>query len=80
MAEDKKNLYFFQNRLYFKYKGNILFEGYNMDVKKQWYIIRKRGGSTWVAYEITKEDIEGLLPEYEFKGPYRSLVQCLIHQ
>ena len=46
--------------------------------KKKWYMIRKKGEKRWTAYELTDLQRKRVLPEYEVKGPKKSLLSCLI--
>jgi len=46
---------------------------------KKWYLIRHKKESSWTAYQLYKTQLEKLRPGYKWKGPYKSIVQCLIH-
>ncbi|MCJ7482640.1 MAG: hypothetical protein MUO31_06715 [Thermodesulfovibrionales bacterium] len=46
--------------------------------KIQWYIVRKKGKKRWAGYQLTAADIKHLPPQYESKGPYNSLLQCMM--
>jgi len=46
--------------------------------KKQWYILKKKSESRWVAHEILPEVIDKIHPDYVVRGPYKSLLACLI--
>ena len=46
--------------------------------KIQWYIVRKKGEKRWAAYELTTSQRKTLQPHYEAKGPYKSLVVCMM--
>jgi len=46
---------------------------------KKWYIIRKKGTEErWTAYQLSEKHRNQLQPQYECKGPYKSIVECLI--
>lgn len=46
--------------------------------KVQWYIIRKKGEKRWAAYQLTTSQRKTLQSQYEAKGPYKSLMVCMI--
>jgi len=46
--------------------------------KIQWYNIRKKGEKRWAAYQLTDGQFNCLQSIYEAKGPFKSLLQCMI--
>ena len=47
---------------------------------KQWYIVKHESERQWTTYELTKRQVKILsnTTGYEHKGPYKSLLACLI--
>ncbi|MBA7539157.1 hypothetical protein ES705_31436 [subsurface metagenome] len=43
-------------------------------MKTKWYIVRKKTGGNWTAFELNADNLPELKKGYEMKGPYNSLV------
>ena len=44
----------------------------------KWYIVRKKGNNRWSAYQLTDGQFNCLQPIYEARGPFKSLLQCMM--
>ena len=45
---------------------------------KQWYNIKSAKDPLWLAYELTQEQFDNVAPGYTTRGPFKSLLFCLI--
>lgn len=45
---------------------------------KSYYIVKKKTGKRWTAFEFTATQVSRLKPGLEHKGPFKSLVACMI--
>jgi hypothetical protein len=47
---------------------------------KKWYLVRNKSDSRgWIAYQLTEAKIKLLRPEYKYKGPFKTLLDCMFH-
>ena len=46
--------------------------------KKLWYNIKQKGKKRWHAFELFEYQLKNLKPDYEYKGPFRSLIVAWI--
>lgn len=42
-------------------------------METQWYIVRKKTGGNWTAFELDPDNLPKLKRGYEMKGPFNSL-------
>ena len=42
------------------------------DMKTRWYIVRKKSGGNWTAFELDPENLPELKRGYEMRGPFDS--------
>jgi len=49
-----------------------------MAEKRKWYNIKKKAAKRWTAYQLKPSELKELKSEYEYRGPFKSLVKCMI--
>ncbi len=45
---------------------------------KRWYNVKGPKDIRWVAHQLTDEQRASLLPGFKYRGPFKSLLVCLI--
>ncbi len=48
------------------------------DTPKNWYLLKGANDTRWVAYELSPKELASVLPDFAFRGPYKSLISCMI--
>ena len=47
-------------------------------MNKTWYAIKRKAEKRWYAYEVSASHLKHLKDDYEYRGPYSSLVKAMI--
>ena len=48
------------------------------DTQKTWYLLKADNEPRWVAYELSPKELASVLPSFAVRGPYKSLICCMI--